>query len=145
MNANKYPRRFSVDVNLVSVNNLAISLAQQPVDGSAESQTTLATPAAGHVRPTRGAMLNSARQWALQAHATSKKVEGDDRTSECDEACAVALCNLGEIAAMTGDMEEAKKRFKESLALSKRIAFPEGVNQAQDGLAAASLQAKPQV
>ena len=88
-------------------------------------------------------MLNSARQWALQAHATSKKVEGEDRTPECDEACAVALCNLGEIAAMTGDMEEAKKRFKESLALSKRIAFPEGVNQAQDGLAATSVQPTP--
>ncbi|KAK6864975.1 hypothetical protein PG995_001503 [Apiospora arundinis] len=129
----------------VLMNNLAISLAQQPVDVPAESQVTAATWAAEQARPSRAAMLNSARQWALQAHATSKKVEGDDRTPECDEACAVALCNLGEIAAMTGDMEEAKKRFKESLALSKRIAFPEGVNQAQDGLAAASLQPKPKV
>ena len=90
-------------------------------------------------------MLKNARQWALQAHATSTKVAGEDRTPECDEACAVALCNLGEIAAMTGDMEEAKKRFKESLGLSKRIAFPEGISQAQDGLAAVSMQNKTSV
>lgn len=129
----------------MTVNNLAISLAQQPVDVPAELQTTPATGTAGQSRPTRSTMLKNARQWALQAHATSTKVTGEDRTPECDEACAVALCNLGEIAAMTGDMEEAKKRFKESLGLSKRIAFPEGISQAQDGLAAASIQTKTNV
>ncbi|KAK8048790.1 hypothetical protein PG994_010520 [Apiospora phragmitis] len=125
----------------VLMNNLAISLAQQPVDVPAELQTT----PAGQSRPSRSTLLKNARQWALQAHATSTKVTGEERTPECDEACAVALCNLGEIAAMTGDMEEAKKRFKESLGLSKRIAFPEGINQAQDGLAAASIQTKTNV
>ncbi|KAK8042262.1 hypothetical protein PG993_006785 [Apiospora rasikravindrae] len=123
----------------VLMNNLAISLAQQPTDVPAELQPA---PEAGQSRPSRSMLLKNARQWALQAHATSTKVSGEDRTPECDEACAVALCNLGEIAAMTGDMEEAKKRFKESLGLSKRIAFPEGISQAQDGLAAASVQTK---
>ncbi|KAK7969469.1 hypothetical protein PG996_002090 [Apiospora saccharicola] len=129
----------------VLMNNLAISLAQQPTDVPAEQQTTPATGTASQSRPTRAMMLKNARQWALQAHATSTKVTGEDRTPECDEACAVALCNLGEIAAMTGDMEEAKKRFKESLNLSKRISFPEGISQAQDGLAAASIQTKTSV
>ena len=63
---------------------------------------------------------------------------GEARTPECDEACAVALCNLGEIAAMMGDKDESKKRFKESLALSRRIGFEEGISQSQDGLKAVS-------
>ncbi|KAK7952227.1 uncharacterized protein PG986_007955 [Apiospora aurea] len=132
----------SMNANKMPVNNLAISLAQQPTDVPTGLQPTPATTAAAQSRPTRSMLLKNARQWALQAHATSTKVTGEDRTPECDEACAVALCNLGEIAAMTGDMEEAKKRFKESLGLSKRIAFPEGISQAQDGLAAASMQTK---
>lgn len=40
---------------------------------------------------------------------------------------------------MAGDVEEAKRRFKESLNLSKRIGFKTGVSQAQDGLNAATL------
>lgn len=94
-------------------------------------------------RPTRAILLASARSWATQAHATGSKVPVEDRTEECDEACAVALCNLGEIAAMSGDMEEAKARFKQSLGLSRRIGFEVGVTQAEDGLAAASLMPKP--
>lgn len=39
---------------------------------------------------------------------------------------------------MMGDKNESKKRFKESLALSKRIGFEEGISQSQDGLKAAS-------
>jgi hypothetical protein len=94
-------------------------------------------------RPTRATLLASARAWALQAHATGSKVEGEDRTPECDEACAVALCNLGEIAAMSGDMEEAKSRFKQSLGLSRRIGFEPGISQAQEGLDAVSIGTKP--
>ncbi|KAI1850567.1 hypothetical protein JX266_003849 [Neoarthrinium moseri] len=124
----------------VLMNNLAISLAQQPVAvpggmGVADSKD--------QVQPTRASLLASARSWALQAHATGSKVTGDDRTEECDEACAVALCNLGEIAAMSGDMEEAKSKFKQSLSLSRRIGFAPGVTQAEDGLAAASIKIPP--
>ncbi|KAI0134421.1 TPR domain-containing protein [Xylariales sp. AK1849] len=118
----------------VLMNNLAISLAQQPITASTQG----ATDASNEAQPTRASLLASARSWALQAHATGSKVTGEDRTEECDEACAVALCNLGEIAAMSGDMEEAKSRFKQSLTLSKRIAFAPGVSQAQDGLSAAA-------
>jgi hypothetical protein len=40
---------------------------------------------------------------------------------------------------MSGDVEEAKRRFKESLILSKRIRYQPGIDQAQEGLDAASL------
>ncbi|KAI1081191.1 TPR domain-containing protein [Whalleya microplaca] len=117
----------------VLMNNLAISLAQQPVDSPYETPASAPNNSINQT-PTRARLLASARSWALQAQGTADKVQGEDRTEECDEACAVALCNLGDIAAMTGDVEEAKRRFKESLALSKRIAFEPGTIQAQEGL-----------
>ncbi|RYP35050.1 hypothetical protein DL767_003955 [Monosporascus sp. MG133] len=118
----------------VLMNNLAISLAQQPVIASAtDSQTPGSGGSTGQV-PTRANLLASARQWALQAEATARKVEGENRTEECDEACAVALSNLGDIAAMAGDFGEAKRRFKESLELSKKIGFEPAIAQSQDGL-----------
>ncbi|KAI1332659.1 TPR domain-containing protein [Xylariaceae sp. FL0255] len=121
----------------VLMNNLATSLAQQPVQspfmpdpGKAAGQHTQATPQA----PSRAMLLASARQWALQAQATAEKVTGEGRTEECDEACAVAMCNLGDIAAMADDMVTAKQKFKECLELSKKIEFKAGIKQAQDGL-----------
>ncbi|KAI0095458.1 TPR domain-containing protein [Daldinia grandis] len=119
----------------VLMNNLAISLAQQPIDTPTNiNQTSQGSRSNVTTRPTRSTLLASARAWALQAQETAQKVQGEDRTDECDEACAVALCNLGDIAAMTGDAEEARRKFKESLSLSKRIAFDPGVAQAQEGL-----------
>ncbi|KAI1466019.1 TPR domain-containing protein [Daldinia caldariorum] len=119
----------------VLMNNLAISLAQQPVQTPTETdQTTQGSASNVTTRPTRSTLLASARAWALKAQEMAQKVQGEDRTEECDEACAVALCNLGDIAAMAGDAEEARRRFEESLSLSKRIAFDPGVAQAQDGL-----------
>ncbi|XXH03552.1 hypothetical protein Hte_009957 [Hypoxylon texense] len=119
----------------VLMNNLAISLAQQPVDASPDpSQIPQAAGSTVAARPSRSSLLASARSWALQAQATAQKVQGEDRTDECDEACAVALCNLGDIAAMAGDKDEARRRFEESLTLSRKIAFAPGATQAQEGL-----------
>ncbi|KAH7026143.1 uncharacterized protein B0I36DRAFT_365750 [Microdochium trichocladiopsis] len=116
----------------VIMNNLAISLAQQPIRPPINAQAAGSSP---HAQPpTRQSLLASARQWALQAKATSEKVQGEARTEECDAACAVALCNLGTIASMGGDVMEARRWFQESLAMSKKLNFPEGVDQAQAGL-----------
>ncbi|KAI3326211.1 TPR domain-containing protein [Xylariaceae sp. AK1471] len=117
----------------VLMNNLATSLAQQPVQSPFNTQSVSATEKPSQA-PTRAMLLASARSWALQALGTAQKVTGEDRTEECDEACAVAMCNLGDIAAMAGDIEEAKRRFRESLELSQKIAFEPGIVQAKDGL-----------
>ncbi|RWA07756.1 hypothetical protein EKO27_g7353 [Xylaria grammica] len=123
-----------------AVNNLAISLAQQPVQSPFDAQPVPGnekpTPA-GQV-PTRATLLSSARSWALQALGTAQKVTGEGRTEECDEACAVAMCNLGDIAVMAGDMQEAERRFRESLDLSRKLSFEPGIAQAEDGLKRAS-------
>ena len=117
------------------VNNLAISLAQQPVDTPAVTSTQKQGQDQGATQtPTRATLLTSARQWALQAEATTRKVEGDDRTEECDEACAVALCNLADIAVMMGDIGEAKRRFEEGLEFSKKVGFEPAIAQAEEGL-----------
>ncbi|RYO97611.1 hypothetical protein DL764_007285 [Monosporascus ibericus] len=118
----------------LEVNNLAISLAQQPVSASVTDSQIPGSAGSTGQAPTRATLLASARQWALQAEATARKVEGENRTEECDEACAVALSNLGDIAAMAGDFGEAKRRFKESLELSKKIGFEPAIAQSQDGL-----------
>ncbi|KAI1112135.1 TPR domain-containing protein [Nemania sp. NC0429] len=121
----------------VLMNNLAISLVQQPVQSPLSPQ-----PAPGNEKPSpppdqlpsRAMLISSARAWALQALNTAKKVTGEGRTEECDEACAVAMCNLGDIAIMAGDTEEARRRFLESLELSQRLAFEPGIKQAKEGL-----------
>ncbi|KAI5926992.1 tpr domain-containing protein [Camillea tinctor] len=116
----------------------AAVLTQQPVQSPLEPSQLPVARISGQdgvsQQPTRSALVASARSWASQALATAQKVTGEDRTEECDEACAVALCNLGDLAAMAGDNEEAKRKFKESLELSKRIAFLPGTRQAQEGL-----------
>lgn len=121
----------------VLMNNLAISLAQQPIQSPFNAQPApgkeKSSPSPEQV-PTRAVLLSSARSWALQALSTAKKVTGEGRTEECDEACAVAMCNLGDIAAMAGDAEEARRRFLESLELSQRLAFKPGITQAKEGL-----------
>ncbi|KAI2623770.1 TPR domain-containing protein [Xylaria nigripes] len=129
----------------VLMNNLAISLAQQPVQSplnislaSGDKKSTQVTPQV----PTRATLLASARSWALQAMSTAQKVTGEDRNEECDEACAVAMCNLGDIAMMAGNIKEAKRRFQESLALSQKIGFEPGITQANEGIKRVST-AKP--
>ncbi|KAI0535434.1 TPR domain-containing protein [Xylaria digitata] len=125
----------------VLMNNLASSLAQQPVQSPFNSQLTLGNenPTQPTTQaPTRAMLLASARSWALQALGTAQKVMGESRTDECDEACAVAMCNLGDIAAMAGDAQEAERRFRESLELSQKLSFEPGIAQAKEGLKRAS-------
>ncbi|KAI0472544.1 hypothetical protein GGR56DRAFT_569675 [Xylariaceae sp. FL0804] len=121
----------------VLMNNLAISLAQQPVKSPLEVPRP---PVSGKPddapsqAPTRATLLAGARSWALHAQGISQKVEGENRTEECDHACATALSNLGDITAMMGDSVEAKKWFEESLALSRKLGFEPGIVQSQEGL-----------
>lgn len=121
----------------VLMNNLAISLAQQPVQPPINAQLPPESGTSGR-SPTRATLLASAQSWALQALGTASKVTGEDRTEECDEACAVAMCNLGDIAAMAGDVEESKRRFREALELSQKLAFQPGISQAEEGIKRAS-------
>ena len=120
------------------MNNLAVSFAQHPIRPASESPINTIQPAgsgtASTTPQTRADYLESARRWALNANGHATDTAGEARTPECDEACAVALCNLADIAAMMGDNEEAKRRFEEGLEFSKKVGFEPAVGQAQEGL-----------
>ncbi|KAK3945925.1 hypothetical protein QBC46DRAFT_370342 [Diplogelasinospora grovesii] len=125
----------------VLMNNIAISFAQQPTTG------LVANPVDAMLDPTlpsktaaekRAAYLEAAQRWATNAKQHATEPQGEQRTPECDEACAVALCNLGDIAKMLGNTDEARRMFEQAIAKSKEVGFEPGVTQAEAGLRALS-------
>lgn len=109
--------------SVVLMNNLAISLAQQnPPPSLSPNQPPVS--AASH--------LSDARQWARKSLALESSIKPPERTRECDEGCAVATINLGEIAMMEGHVDEAKRRYEDGKNISKGIGFREGVARADE-------------
>jgi len=84
----------------------------------------------------RASYLAAAHRWAANANQHATEPRGDQRTDECDEACAVSLCNLADITKLLGKQIEARQRYEEAIALSKRISFAPGIAQAEAGLRA---------
>ncbi|CRK41076.1 hypothetical protein BN1723_005016 [Verticillium longisporum] len=117
------------------MNNLAVSFAQHPVlstphaipDAPATSDA-LSSPG---MPTTRDGLLEAAWNWAKNARRHAKDVESSERTPECDEACAVALSNMADIASLRGNATEAARWFQECIDFSKKIGFQEGVAQAE--------------
>ncbi|CAM1500689.1 Fc.00g098510.m01.CDS01 [Cosmosporella sp. VM-42] len=120
----------------VIMNNLSATFAQHPIFAPTLAQPTdtlkeLQDPA---MPATRKECLEAALNWAKNAYQHAKDVEGEERTPECDEACAVALCNWADVAAMMGNTELARKKYDQCIEMSGKLDFPEGVKQAQSGL-----------
>lgn len=86
----------------------------------------------------RASYLAAASRWAVNAQQHASEPQGEQRTSECDEACAVSLCNLGDIAKLSGNTAHARQRYEQAISLSKSIGFAAGVAQAEAGLRALS-------
>ncbi|KAL8392041.1 hypothetical protein RB595_002298 [Gaeumannomyces hyphopodioides] len=108
-------------------------------DGGAKTSDAIKSPMAAPLpaaATTRTTYLEYAGNWAGNAQRLAAETSGDKRTLECDQACAVSLCNLGDIAKMLGDAAGARRRFDECIALSERIGFDDGVRQAKAGLRA---------
>lgn len=117
------------------MNNLAVAFAQHPLYVPVQMPPAASkTPADSGVPVTRAQFLEAGRNWARNAQTHANSVESDKRTAECDQACAVALSNLGDIAAMMGDKETARRRFGECIAMSEKLGFADGIAQAQAGL-----------
>lgn len=122
------------------VNNLATSFAQHPTQAPFQTVATAAmieglpqgTPVSA--AEARKAYLETAQRWARNAYAHATQPQGDQRTPECDEACAVSLCNLGDISALLGDSDEARRWYERCIEMSKSLGFDAGVKQAQKGL-----------
>lgn len=124
------------------MNNLAVAFAQHPPRAPYE---TLADVIPGETRPitpspvsdqkwTRKDFLESAERWAQNALTHAKQPTGEKRTPDCDQACAVALVNLGDIAALSGDPKTARRRYERAVKISEENKFYAGIAQAKTGL-----------
>ena len=106
------------------MNNLSISLALQN-----------SPPTAGIPSPSSASQIDAAKTWARKALAVDRALQGkQERTGECDEACAVTMVNMGDFAEMEGDLQEARRWYGEGMELSKRVGFKEGVKRGKEGL-----------
>ena len=120
----------------VIMNNLSATFAQHPIYVPTQPQPSEALRELDDsVMPaTRKECLEAALNWAKNAYLHGKDVTGDERTPECDQACAVALCNWADVAAMMGNTDLARRKYNEAIEMSGRLEFAEGVKQAQSGL-----------
>lgn len=123
------------------MNNLAASFAQHPLQPLAEppvdkttGKATSRTPSPPSSPPTRKELLETAQRWAMNAHRQATETKGETRSAECDTACAVSLCNLGDIASSLGNIGDARRFFKEARDMSKTLGFADGRRQADEAL-----------
>lgn len=123
------------------MNNLAVAFAQHPprapyetLEGIVNGETSAESLSHFDQHWTRRDLLESGQRWAKNALQHAKEPTGDKRTPECDQACAVALVNLGDIAILLGDFREAQARFERAISVSEKNNFPEGAQQARAGL-----------
>ncbi|KAK0635616.1 hypothetical protein B0T17DRAFT_482134 [Bombardia bombarda] len=136
----------------VLMNNIATCFAQHQVMGpgetaleslvmggeSSSSSSSSATPKSMTPAQRRTSYLEAAHRWASNAHQHATEPQGEKRTQECDEACAVSLCNLADIAGLSGNMAEARRRFDQAIEMSRNLGFGPGITQAEAGLKALS-------
>ncbi|KAL2159743.1 hypothetical protein VTH06DRAFT_2312 [Thermothelomyces fergusii] len=116
------------------MNNISTSFAEHPlirpgdapVHALMEESKTWATAA-----EQRASYLAAAQRWAQNAIEHASQPQGDRRTPECDQACAVALSNLGSVLAMLGKNGEARTKYEQSIALSKRLGFDDHAAEAE--------------
>ena len=117
------------------MNNLAASSAQHPLvplrsapSGEQHSSSTREST------PTRAELLGNAQRWATAAYNHATDTKGEARTAECDEACVVALGNLGDILSLSGNPKEARRYFEQSQEMSRQIGSAAGLTHATLGL-----------
>ncbi|KAH6845082.1 hypothetical protein B0I37DRAFT_175796 [Chaetomium sp. MPI-CAGE-AT-0009] len=110
----------------ILMNNIATSFAEHPliprgdapVHAMMEESKTWVSAA-----EQRASYLAAAQRWAQNAIDHASETQGERRTPECDQACAVALSNLGSVLAMLGKNTEAREKFEQAVALSKKFGF----------------------
>ncbi|OAA57659.1 TPR domain-containing protein [Cordyceps fumosorosea ARSEF 2679] len=119
----------------VVMNNLAASFAQIPASFLSSSLSEgLKDLESAEMPKTRSESLAAAENWAKNAYMHGNDVKRDERTPECDEACAVALCNWADVAAMLGKTTLARQKYEQCIELSNKLKFADGAKQAADGL-----------
>lgn len=106
------------------MNNLATSLLLQTPPLSFSPST----PA-----PSKDQQISSARAWAQKAVSLASNIQTPLRNEECENGCAVAMVNLGEMAAMEGNLEKAREWFTAGKRKAKALGWKEGILKATEG------------
>lgn len=82
----------------------------------------------------REQVVNAAGQWAQKALDVAATIQPPVRDEECDVSCVAATYNLGELAEMLDQRDEAGKRYKEAKSLARSVGFEDGVAMADSAL-----------
>ena len=93
-------------------------------------QQQLSSPAT----PSRENIINAAKQWAQKALDVASTIKPPVRDEGCDSSCVAATYNLGELAMMANQRNEATKRYREAESLARATGFEDGVTRAQAAL-----------
>ncbi|KAH6631026.1 hypothetical protein B0J18DRAFT_118255 [Chaetomium sp. MPI-SDFR-AT-0129] len=116
------------------MNNIATSFAEHPLitpgDAPVHAMMKEESQAWASAAEQRASYLASAQRWAQNAVSHASEPQGEKRTPECDQACAVALSNLGSILAIMGKNDEARKKYEEAIALSNKFGFSDYATEA---------------
>lgn len=78
-------------------------------------------------------LLEQSQTWAQKALDAAAVIAPPDRTEECDTACVVALCNMGDVYRLLGDYKKSRLKYTEAQSLAKAEGFDEGLMQVQKG------------
>ncbi|KAL1837967.1 hypothetical protein VTJ49DRAFT_3175 [Mycothermus thermophilus] len=113
----------------VLMNNIAASFAEHPLIPPGDAPVHALMPEEVKTWTTaaeqQATYLASAQRWARNALQHAQEPKGDRRTPECDQACAVALSNMGSVLAMLGKNAEAREKYQQAIDLSKKLGLDE--------------------
>lgn len=117
------------------MNNLAASLAQHPAHAPYALVPAAFATSEDKVPPTvpstRREFLEAAERWARNASDLAAGTPARDRSQECDEACAVVLCNLSDVLEALGRPSDARTALKDALQLGTRLGLGHVVERAE--------------
>lgn len=119
------------------MNNIATSFAEHPLIAPGDAPVhSMMEESKSWVSPAeqRASYLAAAQRWAQNAITHASEPRGDARTPECDQACAVALSNLGSVLAMLGRNADARKKYEQAAALSRKFGLEDYAAEAETRL-----------
>ncbi|KAK4176159.1 hypothetical protein QBC36DRAFT_188141 [Triangularia setosa] len=108
------------------MSNISTSFAEHPLLPPGDSPVDAlmeqdASKIFATAKQQRSAYLDAAERWAQNAIAQAQRATGEQRTEECDQACATAVINYGSILALQGKPEEARKKFEQAKEMIKKM------------------------
>ncbi|KAK4195091.1 hypothetical protein QBC40DRAFT_25007 [Triangularia verruculosa] len=108
------------------MSNISTSFAEHPLLPPGDSPVDAlmeqdASQIFATAKQQRSAYLDAAERWAQNAITQAKRTTGEERTQECDQACAAAIINYGSILALQGKPDQAREKFEQAKNMIKKM------------------------